>query len=303
MTKNELLYITTIAELKNLSDAARELYVSQPSLSIIVAKIEAEFGQKLFLRTPSGVELTSFGQHYVQTAREILLRYEQLQQELSSIRTMQKGEICFGIPVNLGTMLLPKILPEFLRLYPNIKLNYKEYNSLDLDHMLIKGKVDFCIMHFQEKYKNINYEYLASDPFYLVVPADHPLACQYAEDHTHILSIPELQKCERDPFILVDNRQALGKTSEQILRKLNIHPNIPFITKSAETSKRMVSAKLGITFLPFSRINLFSESEGICYYPLPEELHAFWTMGLAYPSKSSLSNITKELIQIIKENL
>ena len=132
MTQNELLYILTIAEHGNITRAAQELFISQPSLSESLNKVEQEFGRTIFDRTQEGLIPTAFGLRYLETARNILNRYKRLETDLDEYRQMRRGKLTFGIPMNLGTYLLPRVLPAFQELYPDISVQFKENNSTEL---------------------------------------------------------------------------------------------------------------------------------------------------------------------------
>lgn len=83
---------------------------------------------------------------------------------------MRRGKLTFGIPMNLGTYLLPRVLPAFQELYPDISVQFKENNSTELDKLMLSGKLDFSVMHYETPNKAIHYELLAEDVFYLVMP-------------------------------------------------------------------------------------------------------------------------------------
>ena len=301
MTKNELLYIISIAEHQNLSQAAADLYIAQPSLTQALQKVEQEFGTPNFLRSGDGMILTPFGERYVQTARAILKRYQQFLGELDEFHEMKKGKICFGIPQNLGTYLLPNILPEFIEQYPGIQIDYREINSVSMNRQLMSGKLDFCIMHFQEQQNGIVYEHLAADPFYLVTPAAHPLAKKHEKFQLTGLQLEDLKQYEHDYFIAIDKRQALREMADHICEKADLHPDIRFTTKSMETAKRLVAAGMGNTFLPRSFLNLFSNTEGLVCYPLCEELHAQWEMVLASQESVTLSRAVRSFVNLLKK--
>ena len=82
MTQNELLYMLTIAEHRTITRAAQELFISQPSLSESLNKVEQEFDTRIFSRTQEGLVPTAFGEHYLKTARNILDRYRKLETDL-----------------------------------------------------------------------------------------------------------------------------------------------------------------------------------------------------------------------------
>lgn len=301
MTQNELIYMLAVAEHGSVSKAAAELYISQPSLSQEIKKVEKEFGQPLFLRTPSGLSPTLFGEKYLQTAAQILGCYKDLLMHLDEFRSMKRGSITFGIPLNLGTCLLPHILPAFTSMYPGITVNFKENNSVELDKMLLAGKTEFSIMHYQGPHDMICYEKILSDPFYLVMPASFRWKYSYSESEP--LSAGDLQKLQQEFFIMVPGRQKLRQVADSILEKAGVRPRVRYTTKSMETAKRLVAGGAGVTFLPYSYLNLFSGTEGLACYALDDSLDASWQLVLAYMEKNPLSRGAGEFIRLLRKSL
>lgn len=301
MTQNELLYILTIAEHGNITRAAQELFISQPSLSESLNKVEQKFDKTIFDRTLDGLVPTAFGLHYLDTARKILDRYKRLETELDEYRQMRRGKLTFGIPMNLGTYLLPKILPAFHESYPNISVQFKENNSTELDKLMLSGKLDFSIMHYETPNEAIHYEFLAEDEFYLVIPL--ALARKYDFPEYRPLSIHDLKALEKEPFLMVASRQKLRQVADSILSQLSIKPDIRYTTKNMETAKRLAAAGMGITFLPHSYLNLFSGVENLACYPLAPALQASWKLVIGYPDSRLLSRSSREFIRFLKQKM
>lgn len=301
MTQNELLYILTIAEHGNITRAAQELFISQPSLSESLNKVEQEFGTQIFERTQEGLVPTAFGLRYLDTARRILDRYKQLETELDEYRQMRRGQLTFGIPMNLGTYLLPKILPAFQELYPDITVQFKENNSTELDKLMLSGKLDFSVMHYETPNEAIHYELLAEDDFYLVMPL--ALSRKFDFPDYRPLSIYDLKALEKEPFLMVASRQKLRQVADSILAQLAIKPNIRYTTKNMETAKRLAAAGMGVTFLPHSYLNLFSGVESLACYPLDPALQASWKLVIGYPNGRLLSKCSKEFIRFLKQKM
>ena len=301
MTQNELLYILTIAEHGNITRAAQELFISQPSLSESLNKVEQKFDKTIFDRTLDGLVPTAFGLHYLDTARKILDRNKRLETELDEYRQMRRGKLTFGIPMNLGTYLLPKILPAFHESYPNISVQFKENNSTELDKLMLSGKLDFSIMHYETPNEAIHYEFLAEDEFYLVIPL--ALARKYDFPEYRPLSIHDLKALEKEPFLMVASRQKLRQVADSILSQLSIKPDIRYTTKNMETAKRLAAAGMGITFLPHSYLNLFSGVENLACYPLDPALQASWKLVIGYPDSRLLSRSSREFIRFLKQKM
>lgn len=301
MTINELIYMLTIAEHGSISKAAAELFISQPSLSETIAKIEHDMGQQIFLRAKNGLVPTDFGIRYLQHAARIQDRYRQMLAELDEFREMRRGSLTFGIPLNLGTYLLPGILPAFHEKYPEIAVTFCENNSTEIDKLLLNGKIDFGIMHFEKAHDTITYEFLADDPFYLVMP--RKLADQYELPKSKGLTDDHIRQLSDAPFLMVASRQKLRLVTDSIMAQVGITPKIRYTTKSMETAKRLVAAGMGITFLPYSYLNLFSGTEKLACYPLDDKLDSSWKLVIAYPKNLGLSRCSKEFIRHLKDSL
>ena len=304
MLLQEISYIQAIAEYKSLSKASRMLYLSQPSLSQSLAKVEERYGKKLFLRNADGMTLTAFGQRYLETAMQIQARYQKLLVNLDELHELKRGKITFGIPQNLATCLLPAALSEFLSMYPDIQVQYMEHNSAELDELMLEGKIEFSIMHYKSAHDMILHEHLLDDPFYLVVPENHPFNLQLAKKAVTGLSKEDLQLFVREPFILIESHHILRQCTDMIMERAGLVPEkIRFTTKSMETAKRLVSVGLGVTFLPHSYLELYSGAENLTYYPLEKSLEAYWEMIVSYPKQKPLMRASREFIRVLKRTL
>ena len=215
MTENELRYLLTIAEYGNITKAAQELFISQPSLSESLSKVEQEFGRPIFHRDRNGLTPTDFGQKYLDTAGKILELYRQMNLDLDEYRQMRRGTLNFGIPFNLGAYVLPRILPQFCQIYPEITVHFKENNSTELDKLMLSGKLDFSIMHYETPDPTITYEPLADDPFYLVMPI--AMTQKYYFPDYRELSIYDLRSLADEPFLMIASRQKLRQIIDAIL--------------------------------------------------------------------------------------
>lgn len=177
MTQKELIYVKTIIEEKSISKAARKLYITQPSLSQAIQRIEESIGTELFVRTTHGLILTYAGERYYQLASNILKMLEDFEIEISDINNLRTGRVNIGITNHLATYVLPMVLPEFKKMCPFIDVYVMEKNSTELENSLLLGEVDFAIMHEPRKINNLqlNFESLLQDPFLLALAPNHPL--------------------------------------------------------------------------------------------------------------------------------
>lgn len=112
-TEQEIRYLLEVNEQGRISAAAEKLFVAQPSLSQKLWQIEKDLGNPLFERNRRGVRSTEYGKHIIETLKQVEELYRQYKKDLEECMEMKKGTVTVGIPMNLGTCLLPAILPAF----------------------------------------------------------------------------------------------------------------------------------------------------------------------------------------------
>lgn len=300
-TENEIRYLLVIREQKNISRAAAELYLAQPSLSQMILDLESDLGQKIFDRIKEGVRETGFGRELLDQLEVINDGYRRMRTEMEEFQQMKRGTITIGIPMNLGTYLLPLFLPSFCEKYPGIQVRIRENNTSELERLLLARKIDFCIMHDNEHQDAVVYETFSDDPFFLVMPGT--MRDKFAFGKDQVLTVEDLQEIKDLPFIMVANRQKLRLVVDDILRHAGITPHIRCTTRSMETAKRLVAAGMGVTFLPYSYLTLYSGSEGLECFPLDADLNGSWKLTAAYLKKASLSPGARECLRLLKECL
>lgn len=303
MTSKELLYVKTIAEEKSISKASKKLYISQPSLSQAIQRIEESIGIKLFKRTNTGLVLTLAGEKYYKMANQILKIYDDYKTEVNNINDMKTGRINIGITLHLSVRVLPMILPKFKEICPFIDIYITENTSTELEKLLLSGEIDFAIMHEPKSKKNnsINYESLLIDPFLLAVSKDHHLCKKYTLDEKGNYPYIDLNLFKDEPFIMLNKQQRIRHTSDNILNLANITPNIVLTVKNYECAKRLASEGIGITFIPLEYSKISKSEIDPIYFMIDEKYEANWIMCIATVQNSFLSKADKLLIDIIRE--
>lgn len=306
MTDHDLLYIKTIADEHSVSKAAQKLFITQPSLSKCIQRIESELGTKLFKRTSSGLRLTFAGERYYKVASDILKIYNDFEIEISDINNLKRGRVNVGCTNFLATFILPQILPIYAKKYPNIEVVIVEANSMELGEDLATGKIDFAIMHtapvfeITSESRNIDIYPLFKDPFLLVTSKENPL-CVNAEKigKSEFLHI-DIRLFANEPFIMMPRSQRIRQVVSSILEKAGISPNIVLTTKSYETARRLASNGLGVTFIPRQYLKIFSENE---YHPalftIDEKYSPYWVMCITVQKSAYVSKAAKEFISMV----
>lgn len=307
MTERELLYVKTVANEKSLSKAAQKLFLSQPSLSVCIQKIESRLGIKLFNRTTNGLLLTFAGERYYQMATDILRMYSDFQIEVSDINNFKKGRITIGITVYLATYILPIILPAFTKHCPTIEIFIIEKNSTELDKALAAGEIDFAIMHtfpYQEQANNSTTDIypLFKDPLVLVTKKDHPLRHHAVQITGQEYPQIDILRCANEPFIMLNHEQKIRQITNLILSKANINPVVALTTKSYETARRLACEGLGITLVPRQYLNIFPSNYFPEYYSIEEKYSPYWTMCIAVQKNAYVSKAAQLFIHMVSEH-
>lgn len=300
LTEREMEYLLRIRREKGIARAAQSLYIAQPSLSQILMKLEEECGFALFTREKDGVRETNEGSRFLDQVEELAGIYRKMRRQLEEFQQLKRGLVSFGIPINLGTSLLPDILPRFSALYPGVEVRFFENNSVELDRMVLEGRTDFNIMHFQSPKETLEYEILGVDPFCLAAPSSWGERLGLKEG---AIGKRQLKELEPEPFIMVARGQKLRQTADEILSQAQVKPKVLCSTKSMETAKRLVAAGMGLTLLPMSYTTLLSDRKGILCVPISEELEASWKIVIAYPKGEELPCCCREFLRLLRQRM
>lgn len=245
MTLTELRYVVAVARKRHFSRAAEACFVSQPTLSVGIKKLEEELGIAIFERGSNEVTLTPVGEQIVAQAARIL-------EEAASIKMIADlgGDplvhpLKLGAIYTVGPYLLPQILPLLRKRAPAMQLIIQESYTGDLREQLKQGKLDLIIISLPFSEPGIVIQPLYDEPFQLALPADHPwtrqqtIAPDALGDETVLLL--GAGHCFRDQVLKMCPQLNQGKTAgiQQTLEG-----------SSLETIRYMVTSGVGMTILP-----------------------------------------------------
>ena len=176
MDFRELSYITAIAKYQNITKAAESLYISQPTLSKFLKALEEDIGLKLFRRLGNRYVLTHAGECYLQKAEQILQLKNELDLELADIMKRDVGVLRVAFPTMRCTYMLPATLPDFQKLYPNVKVEIIEAHSDQLDQKILSGEVEVAFYSQPPKASDvIEYDTLEKEELLICTCKDHPI--------------------------------------------------------------------------------------------------------------------------------
>lgn len=249
MDFKELTYILCIAKHQSISKAANELYLSQPTLSKFLKKIEYEIGTQLFHHINNQFTPTYVGERYLEYANRIMSIKRNWDEEFYKLMSLDNGQLTIAFPLLRSYCTIPDTLPIFKKKYPNIQVNVLE-ETYDVEGKLLNDdKIDLAIFNGQAQNPKLEYQVLGSDETLLITSQSHPLArsgkivsgCKYPWI--------DLKLFGNDNFILFDSNLHTGQVSMQLLDEAGITPKVVFRTRNVELQAQMAAEGLGVCFI------------------------------------------------------
>lgn len=262
-----LKYILSIADRKNMTKAAEELYVSQSSLSQYLSKLEQELGTPLFFRTKGELTLTPAGQLYVESAREVIRIQKKLYQNIAGLD--RRGHITVGVTSNFGLRMLSEIIPQFKGRYPEVTIEISETNFPSLKKMLMEESLDLGIAAAQNLAPfEGQAKVLRQEEVLFAVPIRHPYC---ALNPTGKITANELvEHFSHDNFMLSKRGSSLRALSDQLFDEQRFHPSTTCETNSISATRSMIAKDAGVAFIGES---CSVERDYIKYYSLDPAIH------------------------------
>ena len=265
MNMKQALYFKTIAQYGTITAAAKQLYISQPSLSQTLRQIEDEVGTPLFDRSTSPFHLTYAGERYLKAVEAMLDIETRLKEEIESIRRDDGGRLRLGISVTRAMQVLPDVIPIFTKAYPNVTIELTEAASASLEGLLQKGQIDLALAALEANEANIAYELIEKESIGILAGKDSQLA-QLVPSGTPI----SLEMVEKEAFVSLDTSHSSRIIQDRLFRRYNIRPTILLETSSLEVARR-VALKSGVCMvLPDVYVDEFVFNSGGAFYPLKD---------------------------------
>lgn len=247
MTLTELKYIVAVARERHFGKAAEACYVSQPTLSVAIKKLEDELEVKLFERSAGEVTVTPLGEQIVQQAQSVLDQAASIKEIAKRGKDPLSGPLNLGVIYTIGPYLLPDLVRQNIARTPQMPLVLQENFTAKLLEMLRSGEIDCAIMAEPFPDTGLAMAQLYDEPFMAALPAHHPLA------NKESVTSDELKKetmlllgtghCFRDHVLEVCPEFARFSSNAEGIRK-------SFEGSSLETIKHMVASGMGVTLVP-----------------------------------------------------
>ena len=241
MNLRDLRYLVALADHRHFGKAAAASFVSQPTLSTQIRKLEDELGVSLVERAPRRVMLTPVGLEVAERARRIVSDVEQLRELARRTRDPEAGSVRLGLFPTLGPYLLPHVVAGVRQRFPRLELLLVEEKTEALLRLLREGRLDCAILALPLHDEQLHVEPLFEEPFVLAVPQGHALV-QAGPLH--------LDDLAEQSLLLLEDGHCLRDQALEVCRMAGVGEKTGFRATSLETLRQMVAAHVGVTLMP-----------------------------------------------------
>lgn len=271
MKLTQLEYFCVAARYHNITKAARELFVTQPSISNAIKALEEEFGVNLFFRNNNKLTLTPEGEIFYKSAEELLAHADSVESKFHELRK-KVTPIRIGIPPMLGTIYLPELYLSLNESFPNVDLRLFEFGSIKACNLVLEEKLDIAIVNAEQpSIDKCNSRIIDTEDLFFCVAPDHPLAGQ----KTLLLTM-----LADEPLILFNTDSVQVMTLTRQFKAVGVNPHIILNTSQITTLINMVKSGHMGTFLYRSIVEKHSDIVGIPVMPsIEQRIGVIWKKG------------------------
>lgn len=242
MEIQQLQYFQTLAKLEHMTRAAEVLMISQPALSKSISNIEKDLGVPLFNREGRSIYLNRFGEQFLKSVNIILDEYDKIKSEFEDITRPGYGVVSFGFIHTLGMEIVPELMADVQKKYPNMQVTLTQSTSSSLLRKLEDGAIDLCLSQkIESKQLEIETIELWQEELFVIVPTTHHLA-----DRQEI----RLDEIKDDPFISIKVGNSLRQVVDSFFDQVGIEKNSTFAGEEMHTVAGFVGAGLGVSLIP-----------------------------------------------------
>ena len=295
MTFEQIKAFRTVAKHKSFSIAARELYRTQSAVSIQVANLEENIGQRLFHRTTKAVTLTEAGQIFLKCVKGIERIIDETEQELNDLHEMERGRLMISTSDTTACYRIPDILQEYREKYPKIEIIVRNSTSLKSIEMVMQGDVDFGIVTLSYLKPELEMVPLFSRSDVLICHPEHPLSGRKKVF---------LKDLEKYSMVLLDRNCASRRILDDACERAKVDLSIGMELSSIEVVKSFVAINAGISIAPEVSVREEVKSGKLKAIKIADfEGEKRKKMGVIYRRDRYLSIASRRFLEISKQNV
>ena len=263
MNEKHMQYVLTVLKEGSFTNAAKKLYVSQPSLSQIIKTAESNLGAPIFDRSTDPITLTPAGQLYVEAARQVTTISTNLRKQVEELSKEEFGTIRLGISVQRGMELLPELYPRFKKRFPHVGLELHEQGSATMEKSVLEGEVGIALLTTFPRHEELVYDLIQEEKLVLIVNRECELAKRIAPG-TPI----DILEARDETFISSQSGHSVRTIQDSLFIARDMKPKIDLVTISIEVGKHVVAASPVVMACPDSYVET-DNSPDSAYFSYP----------------------------------
>lgn len=296
MNEKHMQYVLTVLKEGSFTNAAKKLYVSQPSMSQIIKTAESNLGAPIFDRSTDPITLTPAGQLYVEAARQVTTISTNLRKQVEELSKEEFGTIRLGISVQRGMELLPELYPRFKKRFPHVGLELHEQGSATMEKSVLEGEVGIALLTTFPRHEELVYDLIQEEKLVLIVNRECELAKRIAPG-TPI----DILEARDETFISSQSGHSVRTIQDSLFITRDMKPKIDLVTISIEVGKHVVAASPVVMACPDSYVETDNSPDSAYFsYPIlgvenPRHFYA------CYRKDMYLTKYMKGFLEILHE--
>lgn len=297
MEIRQFTYVNMVAECKSITKAAGKLFISQPALSNYISKLEEDMGVRLFDRSSNPIRLTFAGEQYLKHAKQIMMHLDDMDREIRDISEKQYGRLRIGFPNERIIYMLPKLLPQFKELYPNVEVEVLNGPGNWLIKSLQTGDADFVFLPMWTPCDGINQFKVAEEELILVTAKDYLTEEQVLDRENRIFSWDRIEEL---PLLTLEKGHALRSCVDTLLQSSGKKPNIYLESHSNMLSCRLADAGMGVAVVPEITLHMIEKDIQVDWYHL-DRYPLKWDVNALYRTDAYLGKVEQDFLHLARK--
>lgn len=307
-------YVYEVYKERSFTKAAQNLYISQPSLSARIKKIEEIIGEPLFDRSTTPLQLTEVGKVYIEAAEEITQIEQRVENYINDLAGLKTGNLAVGASTLFAAYVVPSLITQFNQKFPDVHIQLIEGNTGELEEMLGSNALDFVIDNYHYDSILYNKELYCEENILLAVPKHfavneelgmYQLSYKNIKNKNYLSrkypAVP-LGRFADIPFIMLTQGNDTRTRGDRLCRNVGFKPNIVLEFNQQSTAYMASSTQLGATFISDILVSQLPAFENLVYYKLDGE-EAKRKVFFYYKTHKYKTRVMEEFIRMMHEQI
>ena len=307
-------YVYEVYKERSFTKAAQNLYISQPSLSARIKKIEEIIGEPLFDRSTTPLQLTEVGKVYIEAAEEITQIEQRVENYINDLAGLKTGNLAVGASTLFAAYVVPSLITQFNQKFPDVHIQLIEGNTAELEEMLGSNALDFVIDNYHYDSILYNKDLYCEENILLAVPKHfavneelgmYQLSYKNIKNKNYLNqkypAVP-LGRFADLPFIMLTQGNDTRTRGDRLCRNVGFKPNIVLEFNQQSTAYMASSTQLGATFISDILVSQLPTFENLVYYKLDGE-EAKRKVFFYYKTHKYKTRVMEEFVRMMHEQI